>query len=339
MTNKQVWLNSIQAIVQEDVGTRGLRSDPTENLLNACAHDFHEAAQSLAATPNGTVGILTGFFIPYATPPAGETDGPLGAVFLARALIPLGYQIVIYAEEFCAKALTAGLKAAGVRSNARISTLSPKLTAREARERIEVDGLTHLIALERVGPSHTDASILAQAGDDRSLVETFHAEVPEHDRDRLHSMRGVDITNLMAPGHLLVEAANAPNSAVKTIGIGDGGNEIGMGKIPWRIIRKNIARGGLIACRVPTRHLLVAGISNWGAYGLGVAVNLLHGESDLQNLLDEWTEEAILRRMVEKGPLVDGVSGKQSVSVDGLTFDRYIAPFHSFRKLQSAQQT
>ena len=41
-----------------------------------------------------------------------------------------------------------------------------------------------------------------------------------------------------------------------------------MGKIPWEVIRRNIPGGGLVACRVPTDHLIVCGVSNWGAYGL-----------------------------------------------------------------------
>ena len=45
-----------------------------------------------------------------------------------------------------------------------------------------------------------------------------------------------------------------------------------MGKIPWDVIRRNIPRGGLVACRVPADHLIVCGISNWGAYGLAAGV-------------------------------------------------------------------
>jgi hypothetical protein len=64
---------------------------------------------------------------------------------------------------------------------------------------------------------------------------------------------------------LLFESIQQHLPAVTTIGIGDGGNEIGMGKIPWEVIRRNIPGGGRIACRVPTSFLLVCGISNWGA--------------------------------------------------------------------------
>jgi hypothetical protein len=34
-------------------------------------------------------------------------------------------------------------------------------------------------------------------------------------------------------------------------------------------------------------------------------------------------ERELLRVMVEAGPLVDGVTGEPTVTVDGLTFERY----------------
>ena len=90
-------------------------------------------------------------------------------------------------------------------------------------------------------------------------------------------MRGIDVTPLVSPAHRLFEVAPRWSPPVTTIGIGDGGNEIGMGKIPWQVIRRNIPRGGLVACRVPADHLIVCGVSNWGAYGLGAGVRLLRG--------------------------------------------------------------
>ncbi len=109
-----------------------------------------------------------------------------------------------------------------------------------------------------------------------------------------------------------------------TIGIGDGGNEIGMGKIRWDTIRRNIPNGGLIACRVPTDHLIVAGVSNWGAYALAAGVAYLRGVKLDPALFDIERERELLRVMVEAGPLVDGVTGRATVSVDGLPFDEYI---------------
>ena len=86
-------LDRLRDIIQEDVGMRGLAADPQRNLINACPDDFRAACHSLADHPAPRLVVVTGFFIPTATPPAGETDGPLGALFLARALSPLGIPV------------------------------------------------------------------------------------------------------------------------------------------------------------------------------------------------------------------------------------------------------
>ena len=110
-----------------------------------------------------------------------------------------------------------------------------------------------------------------------------------------------------------------------TIGIGDGGNEIGMGKVPFATICKNIPNGDAVACRTATDHLIVAGISNWGAYALAAGVMLLRGKVDA-GLFDVDRERQLLELLVERGPLVDGVTGQRTATVDGLAFDEYAKP-------------
>jgi hypothetical protein len=117
------------------------------------------------------------------------------------------------------------------------------------------------------------------------------------------------------------------------IGIGDGGNEIGMGKIPHETIVKNIPNGDLIHCRVPTDHLIVAGVSNWGAYALAAGVYVLRGVKPPSDLFDPDCEREILEVMVREGPLVDGVTGKQTATVDGLTWDEYAKPLVRIREI------
>jgi hypothetical protein len=129
----------------------------------------------------------------------------------------------------------------------------------------------------------------------------------------------------MRPGHLLLERAREWDPRLTTIGIGDGGNEIGMGKIPWSTIRRNIPGGGLIACRVPCDHLIVCGVSNWGAYALAAELVLLKGRVP-RDLFDIERERHLLQIMVENGPLVDGVTGQPATTVDGLSFERYAEP-------------
>lgn len=316
-------LRRIRDVIQEDVGQRGLRADPKRNLINAFPDDFGSACRSLAETHDAHVAVVTGFFIPTAEPPAGETDGPLGALFLARALVPLGIKVSLVSDRFCEAALAAGLAQCGLGSGAELVTLpDTDFVTQEVFGKLS-PRLTHLIAVERVGPNHTDASIDAQNEHADDALPTFLSEVPPHQRDRCRTMRGRDITDVMAPAHWLFEVAWRRVPPITTIGIGDGGNEIGMGKMLWEVIRHNIPNGGLIACRVPTDYLIVCGISNWGAYGLAAGVRLLREAPFDAELFSIEREQELLRVMVEAGPLVDGVSGKPSVSVDGLSFERY----------------
>ena len=282
-------LREIRDLIQQDVNHRGLATDPEANLINACPNDFAAACRSIAETPNAGLCVVTGFFIAHGEPPAGETDGPLGALFLARALTPLGIHVSLETDSFCEPALQAGLE---TRRLDRAVAPPPA-------------GFTHRIALERVGPSRDG---------------------------RCYSMRGVDITASMRPAHLVFEDARR-HPQITTIGIGDGGNEIGMGKIPREVIARNIPRGELIACRVPTDYLIVAGVSNWGAYALAAGVALLRGAKLDPSLFHPEKERELLRIMVEKGPLVDGVTGRPTVTVDGLPFDEYVKPLLRIKDL------
>jgi len=330
-------LTALRDLVQEDVGRRGLRSDPRDNLITATAGDFASACRSIAGTPHARLVIVTGFTIPGTDPPTAETDGPLGALFLARALVPLGIGVAFAADGTAVPALAAGLAACGLSSAVPLAELPDQPGAYEGtiRDRhrslaqeylmqltMRVGSFTHLVALERVGPGHTRESI-ANAGES-SAWEQFPREVPEASRGRCHSMRGRDVTQDTRPAHLLFE--NPPGVMVGgrvTIGIGDGGNEIGMGKLPWTTMRKNIPNGGLVACRVPTDHLIVAGVSNWGAYGLAAGVRHLRKAAPDPALFDVAREDELLRLIVEAGPLVDGVTSERTATVDGLSFDRY----------------
>ena len=117
-----------------------------------------------------------------------------------------------------------------------------------------------------------------------------------------------------------------PFKGLVTIGIGDGGNEMGMGKLPHELVAADIPNGDLIHCRAPADHLLVVGVSNWGAYALAAGLFVLRGVEPPAGLFNPDRERATLEAMVRAGPLVDGVTGRPTATVDGLTWDEYTAP-------------
>lgn len=62
---------------------------------------------------------------------------------------------------------------------------------------------------------------------------------------------------------------------IATIGIGDGGNEIGMGKVHQMVV-DGIKNGQHIATTVATDHLITSGVSNWGGSALVAALAILN---------------------------------------------------------------
>jgi hypothetical protein len=310
-------LDRIRELIQCDVNNRGLARDPHENLFTRCREDFAHACRSIADHPRPSLGLVTGFYVPHAHPPCGETDGPLGALFVARALTGIGTSVMLLADSFCRRPLERGVDASELGDRILVATLPPPghswKTFRELEwpSLCEKKAVTHLIALERVGPGRDD---------------------------RCRNMRGFDVTAQNAPVHFLFEDAARRTPRLTTIGIGDGGNEIGMGKVPPEIIARNVPNGERIACRVPTDHLIVAGVSNWGAYALAAGVAVLRRQRLPVSLFDVERERELLRIMVEQGPLVDGVTAKQTITVDGLPFDDYVEPLRRIGELLEKEQ-
>lgn len=293
-------LAAILAAVQIDPGNRGLAK-----LFPVCAADFAAACRSIAEHPSAQLEIITGFYIPSADPPAFETDGLLGSVFLLRALSPIDVEIGIYVEAACQKSLVAGIAEVGWPPHHIGAIVQSNMRDRKVGITGGIGCLfpSHLLALERVGPA---------------------------DNDRCLSMRGIDITDRMLP---VTNLFRRDATQTVTIGIGDGGNEIGMGKLPHELVAANVPNGDLIHCRVATDFLILAGVSNWGAYALAAGVYVLRGKTPPADLFDPAREREILEVMVREGPLVDGVTGKQTATVDGLSWEDYAKPLVRIREI------
>ncbi len=122
-----------------------------------------------------------------------------------------------------------------------------------------------------------------------------------------YNARGEDITSLVEPlDELFIEARRC---GLPTIGIGDGGNEIGLGRA---VDGSGIPKPPESV--IETDWSLVAGTSNWAAYALVGGLSGLTGRSLLP---DFETERIDLERLVAAGA-VDGLTGKKEPTVDGL---------------------
>ncbi|HAH49638.1 MAG TPA: hypothetical protein DCM07_33335, partial [Planctomycetaceae bacterium] len=140
-----------------------------------------------------------------------------------------------------------------------------------------------------------------------------------------------------APLHQLFDRVHEFFPAAITIGIGDGGNEIGMGSITWTELERRIASefSGLIPCRIATHWTIIAGTSNWGASALAAAVALLHEQTDI---LFDWQRDAqlkVLEFMVREADAVDGITKQREPTVDGLPFLTYMQPWEGILSILS----
>lgn len=120
---------------------------------------------------------------------------------------------------------------------------------------------------------------------------------------RYYNMRGEDITERSGFFDPYLEQAGCP-----TIAIGDGGNEIGMGNI-----RAAIATLDINAAETGCDELLVADVSNWGAYGLIALLSRWDG----RDLLARIEPLKILGYLSGHGS-VDGVTRENTLTEDGL---------------------
>lgn len=336
-----------ETLLARDPGGRGvaanaaLRSRLGARAIQAAAQAFSPAPPASNA---GRVAIVTGFCILGAEPLAAETDGPPGTLFLARVLRELGRPITLISDEYGLPLLEVGREFWGLDVELAEfpfedgAPLDPPRRAHapgtSPRSQAWIDAwlaspagreIDRLVAIERAGPSHSLASIDREARTDPRLPAEFAAEVPPEHRDVCHNMRGIDITGHTAKTHLLFEAVASRRPDVVTLGLADGGNELGMGVFPWRELRDaiRIGPGGQVACRVPTEHVLLAGVSNWAAYALAAAVAADAGRLDLVEPGLVARELRAIELLVEIAGAVDGVTRQRRATVDGIDLQEY----------------
>jgi len=118
-----------------------------------------------------------------------------------------------------------------------------------------------------------------------------------------YNMRGENISPRTACFDSFMNLSDCP-----TIAIGDGGNEIGMGNVSDALKDLNI-----VPAATSCDELIVADVSNWGAYGIISFLSLWHGS----DLLKEINPLGILKYISELGS-VDGVTRINQLTEDGL---------------------
>ena len=240
--------------------------------------DYATQAARLILDNPGTAFIVTGFYILDAG--LAETDGPPGAVVIGGALNKLGYNVVHVTDRYASGIME---QTGGDFSTVVEFPITDDDSSREFAANLLAEmNPSVLIAIERCG--------LTSEG-------------------KYRNMRGRDITDHNARiDHLF-------DSDVPSVGIGDGGNEIGMGNLAAEVpLVESLVK---LPCITRTTKLMLASVSNWGGYGLAAALSEQSGNNLLPSIEDE---QDLVKKTVDLGA-VDGMSAKQEYKVDGFTLE------------------
>ena len=273
---------AVRARATPDLIDQILALDPGRRAIAALARPGAAAAAARALRHTRRALIVTGFTVARETQ---ETDGPPGAAVLGRALRALGADVRYVTDQVNVPLLEAVLDTLG--EPADVSVYPDGDGAAHAV--LAATRPTHLVAIERPGRN--------RAGD-------------------YLNMRGESVAAWNAP----IDDLFVVRSRATTIGIGDGGNEIGMGAA-----RAAFARRGRLEARIASvvrvDHLVVAGVSNWGGYGVVAALSRLAGR-ELLHTPD--AERRMIEACVAAGG-ADGVTRRRAPTVDGLPLEVHAA--------------
>jgi len=229
----------------------------------------------------GSVFIGTGF--PVAD--TFETDGPVGALILYRALEFLGATPVLVCGIPMATAFQPDYRICV------ISVGNKEFGLVEAKRALALYKPEAIISIECPG--------LAKNG-------------------CYHNMRGEDISARAACFDFFMDEASCP-----TIAIGDGGNEIGMGKVKAFLTELDI-----IPAVTECDELIISDVSNWGVYGILAFLSIW----SKHDLLNETCPEQILKYISKLGS-VDGVTRRNELTEDSLPASEGIALIGRIRAL------
>ncbi|HWR39247.1 MAG TPA: glutamate cyclase domain-containing protein [Patescibacteria group bacterium] len=323
---------ALDELINADVSGRG-----AIQALYQAARKLTDRPLTLAAAellckkvkPGDPVFIATGFMDqPIVAPGCGESDGPPGAVVIAKALrLALKASPVLVVDETLIEPVKRMARAAGFQCVAledlkysvernKLRTASvislpvdPQAARQEALRLVDMMKPAACIAIERAG--------MNKAG-------------------QMHNMAGFAIGDPMAKVDYLFQVAR--EKGVATIGIGDGGNEIGMANIADDIVRAGIPCATQCQCpcgagivpATPVDVLMTANISNWGGYALAALLGAMTGVAEAVHTGE--LELAQLKTAADVG-LHDPIAGSVEPSVDGCRAEVHAAMATMIREL------
>ena len=313
--------------------------DPSQCGIKELREDGDFIKSVLILSHATSVGIIFGFPCNINCTNLEETDGPPGAFSIAQSLQVLGKKVFIISEErnkelveHCIKYLTSK----GALMSSSVEYVSCNKLIHQYKE------IDCLIAIERVGESEDGSH---------------------------YTSSGIDVTQYLEPIDCIFSDIQVNNIPLVTIGIGDRGNELGLGKVREKV-KAVMKDGSRLGCNISSDYVILAGVSNWGGYGISTGLYVLanclvhcryitHGVNTLDyqkhKSIDQFlpTNEQVsngtlfyiihvyclymktigLLKLLNQLGVCDGISKSLNQSVDGLPLQVHLDKLEKLREI------
>jgi len=313
--------NRLDQLVNIDMGERGVehlfeaaRSLQGGSLVGA-------AADALLAVPEGGTVVMTTGSVSRAwiTPELGENDGPSGAAAVARALVlARNVTCVLLCEETLLSAIRATCQSAGLFP----VTLEQATIAKTDKSLATIVMLPYATE-DEAGKSQAETLLTDLKPDLLFSTE----RVGRNEQGVYHSMRGIDYGMGRSRVDFLFDLAL--EREIPVVAVGDGGNEIGMGKVADHVKAHvpfgdtcQCGCGGGIGAVTGCDVLVTAACSNWGCTAIVAAMAARTGNAKLLHTPER--EALLLDTMVSSG-LINSTHGIVDDSVDGFPRASHLA--------------
>lgn len=302
----------IDALISRDFTARGISHELYEAARKQTGSPLTMTAAQLLQRkikPGDRVLIFTGWpSRSWLIKGLTETDGPVGAAVLARALEQgLGAIPIIVMEQSLIPFGEVALRAAGLI----VSNLEVAMKSKPGPPSASV-GTVVAFPTDWEEGKHA-ANLFLNTVQPTAMISI---ELPGANREGLYH----NVTAREVPSDLVIKAdllfREARKRGILTIGIGDGGNELGMGNIK-EAVAEYLVNGDKIAPVTEVDVLIVSSISNWGASGLAAAVLSLAGKPDILNEIDLIR---ITDRLADAGA-IDGLTAYVDPRNDGTSHE------------------
>ncbi|CDW91788.1 UNKNOWN [Stylonychia lemnae] len=326
--------NEIADIIQKDIGNRGIRNIlPDDNY-----QEFQLAAKKLV--DSSKVAILSGFACIMDSEPHYETDGIAGAFAIAKCLLNMNKQVTLlfdaHSEPYMKEIIQLYLQDMNTSLKGNLDSMFLEC----GHNNLSSDSLQKL-------------QIISETFDAIVSIERPSITISE----KYLTMSAFDISHLSSAfdKHLFpLVGEKKKNSNQHLISIGDGGNEVGMGKVQ-KLVIQHINNGEKIAANTYCDNLIVSDTSNFGGYALVyfVILGLVKMKLDssqhkqLISLFPQFMQplvkdialvkdfkdlmltqigvmvsnEKACARLLEKYGIKDGITKQVGTTVDGISFD------------------